>query len=180
FDGFAAAIGFAALVIVYLLAQRGEDLREPAWVASRRLLHLGFGFLVRILEGFSAVRDPGRALLILLISFALWIVQTGTYAIPFLALHVPLGWKEGALTTQVLALTAIIPAGPGFAGSFEIATQNLLSLFGVDRTLATSYLEYTRIAALLAVFLYAAGSVVILKLTQPASAKQVAPANAVR
>ncbi len=179
-DGFAAGVALAALVVVYLLAQRSEDFPEPGWVAARRPLHALFRFFVQILEGFSAVKDPHRALLILLVSFALWVSQTGTYSIPFVALHMPLGWKEGALTTQVLALTAIIPTGPGFAGSFEIATQNLLAIFGVDITKATSYLEYTRIAALLAVALYALGAFVVLKLTIPRSAPALQRAPAVR
>jgi uncharacterized protein (TIRG00374 family) len=166
-DGFAAAVGLATLVIVYLLAQRGERLEEPGWVAASRPPHVLFRLLVQLLEGFSAVKDSRRALVILLVSFAIWISQTGTYAVPFAALHIPLGWKEGALTTQVLALTAIVPAGPGFAGSFEIATQNLLAVFSVDPTRATCYLEYTRIPALIAVALYAAGALLVLKLSSP-------------
>jgi uncharacterized membrane protein YbhN (UPF0104 family) len=107
------------------------------------------------MQGFSAVKDGRRALLILLVSFALWISQTGTYAISFAALHLPLGWKEGALTTGVLALTAIIPTGPGFAGSFELATQQLLGLFGIAATQATGYQEYTRLVNLVAAVAYA-------------------------
>ncbi len=163
-DGFAAGIALVALVIVYVSARRSESIAEPLWVARRRPLQIGFGVLLQIMKGFSAVKDPRRALLILLLSFALWISQTGTYAISFIAVHIPLGWKEGALTTGILALTAIIPTGPGFAGSFELATQQLLALFSVDRTLATGYQEYTRIVNLIAGAIYLAICLVVLKL----------------
>lgn len=149
-DAFAAAIAVVALVVVYLMARRSETLRQPGWVAGRRPFEVAFRILLQIVRGFSAVRDPRRAALILLASAGLWLSQTGTYAISFASVRIPLGWKEGALTTGVLALTAIIPTGPGFAGSFELATQQLLALFNVDRTLATGYQEYTRIVNLIA------------------------------
>ena len=178
FDGFAAAIAVVTLVVVYFLAQRGENLQPPAWVVSRRPLELAFGILVQILAGFSAVRDVRRALLILLVSAAVWVTQTGTYAVSFQAVHISLGWKEGALMTGVLALTAIIPTGPGFAGSFEIAAQNLLALFSVDKTLATGYLEYTRIPSLLGVVIFAIIGFVFLRLSpRRMKAEPSVPAN---
>jgi hypothetical protein len=168
FDAFAAGLAAAALVIVFVLARRGENLPEPAWVAQRRPLHVLFGLLIQVLDGFSAVKDPRRGFLILLVSFAVWVTQTGTYAISFSAVRIPLGWKEGALTTLILALTAIIPTGPGFAGSFEIATQNLLGLFGVSAALATAYLEYTRIPTLISSIVYMALAGLALKVWAPA------------
>src|SRR5712691_5710227 len=94
-DGFAAGVAVAGLVVVYLLSLRSERLRETAWLPAWRPLQVVFRLFVQVLEGFSAVRDPRRTLLILLTSAALWIVQTGTYALSFAALHIPLGWKEG-------------------------------------------------------------------------------------
>jgi uncharacterized protein (TIRG00374 family) len=163
-DGFAAASAVAALIIVDVIARRTETIVAPRWVTQRRLLQAVFGMLIRIMAGFSAVKDRRRALLIVLVSFALWITQTGTYAISFSAVHIPLEWKEGALTTGVLALTAIIPTGPGFAGSFELVTQQLLGLFNVDATQAVVYQEYTRAVNLIAGLIYAAVCVIGLKL----------------
>jgi glycosyltransferase 2 family protein len=168
-DAFAAVVTVVVLVVVFLLARHSSDLPEPRWVTSRQALHKAFGLLQQVLEGFSAIKDARRALMILGLSFALWLMQTGTYAISFGAVHIPLGWKEGALMTFVLALTAIIPTGPGFAGSFEIAAQQLLGLFAVDRALATAYLEYTRIPSLIAVVVFAMFGLLTLKLSRPRS-----------
>ena len=168
-DGFAAAVAVVALVVVYLLAQRGEDMAPPAWVARRRLLRAAFGLLMLVLAGFSAVRDWRRGLSILAVSFAVWIAQTGTYALLFGALNIPLGWKEGALATMVLALTAIVPAGPGFAGTFEIASQNLLGLFGVPAQLATNWLEYSRIPTFIACALFLVVGFALVRLARSSS-----------
>jgi uncharacterized membrane protein YbhN (UPF0104 family) len=164
FDGFGAVLAIVVLVVVFLLAQRGQTLPEPVWIARRPPLHVLFGLVLQVLDGFSAVKDPRRGLLIMLVSLAVWVAQTGTYAISFSAVHIPLGWKEGALTTMVLALTAIIPSGPGFAGTFELVTQTLLGLFNTDATLATAYQEYTRIVTLLSVVVYLALAWLALKL----------------
>ena len=169
-DGFAAAVAVVALVIVYLLARRGEDLREPGWISARHALHVGFGLLRQILDGFSAVKDPRRAVLILLVSFAVWAVQVLTYSMSFQAVHIPLGTKEGALMTFVLALTAIIPTGPGYAGSFELAAASVLGMFSVDRAVAIGYLEFTRIPTLLGLVIFAAASLLALKFSRPALA----------
>lgn len=175
-DGFAAALAVVALVVVFLVARRSESLTMPDWVRGRRPLEVGFGLFTQVLRGFSAIRSPRRALLILLISFALWLCQTGTYAISFSAVRLPLGWKEGALTTGVLALTAIIPTGPGFAGSFELATQQLLGLFNIGATRATGYQEYTRLVNLLACLVAAAIALLGLRLW-PGRRQQTAPAE---
>jgi uncharacterized protein (TIRG00374 family) len=179
-DGFAAAIAVAMLALVYVIARRSEELTEPRWVTGRRPLELAFRVLLQVMKGFSAVKDPGRALSILVLSGFLWLSQTGTYAIAFSAVHIPLGWKEGALTTAVLALTAIIPTGPGFAGSFELATQQLLALFAIDPTRATGYQEYTRLINLIASVIYLVVCVSALKLWptrhEPRRSPQPAPA----
>ncbi|HLG74403.1 MAG TPA: lysylphosphatidylglycerol synthase transmembrane domain-containing protein [Chloroflexota bacterium] len=179
FDGIAAVVAFAVLAVVYVISRRTEQLAEPRWVTGRRPLEIGFRLLLQVMKGFSAVRDPRRALVLLVLSAALWLSQTGTYAIAFSAVHIPLGWKEGALTTAVLALTAIIPTGPGFAGSFELATQQLLALFAVDRTLATGYQEYTRLINLIASVIYLVVCLAALKLwpsREPRPSAQTAPA----
>ena len=167
-DAFAAALALLALVVVYLLARHSATLRQPGWVAGRRWTRAAFRLLVQVLAGFSAVRSPRRALAILAVSAALWVFQVASYALAFPAVHLSLGWKAGALLTGVLALSTIIPAGPGFAGSFEIAGAGVLALFGVDRAVAIGYLEYTRIATLLAVLLFGAAGLIALKLAGPA------------
>ncbi|MBV9121164.1 MAG: flippase-like domain-containing protein [Chloroflexi bacterium] len=154
-DGFAAVLAIVALIVVYALAQRSQTLTAPDWIARSRALALPFRLFVQLLSGFSAVKDWRRGLVILGLAFGLWIVQTGTYALTLAAVHLPLGWAAGALVTCVLALAAIIPAGPGFAGSFEIAAQNVLALFGVGASQATGYLEYSRIPTTSAVLLSA-------------------------
>ncbi|MGH2519881.1 MAG: lysylphosphatidylglycerol synthase domain-containing protein, partial [Chloroflexota bacterium] len=115
----------------------------------RRLLEPGGRLFLRLLDGFGAVKDARRGAAIVALAFLVWLLTVTSYVASFRALSIPLGWREGALLTGVLALVAIVPAGPGYAGSFELAAVALLGLFKVDSSVAVAYIEYTRIISLI-------------------------------
>lgn len=166
-DGFAAALAVVTLGFVYMLARKGVGIAEPAWVARRRIPSAVFRVLVQLIHGFSAVKSAPRALLILVVSFAIWVSQIAVYFAAAAAIDLPTGWREAALITCVLALTTIIPAGPGFAGSFELAAVSTLALFSIDRAAAISYVELTRIAGLIGLLLWGGAAFVALRLSRP-------------
>ncbi|MGH2364758.1 MAG: lysylphosphatidylglycerol synthase transmembrane domain-containing protein [Chloroflexota bacterium] len=148
-DVVAAILCVCALVVVYWLARQRERLSLPEWVLRRRLLEPGGRLFLRLLDGFGAVKDARRGAAIVALAFLVWLLTVTSYVASFRALSIPLGWREGALLTGVLALVAIVPAGPGYAGSFELAAVALLGLFKVDSSVAVAYIEYTRIISLI-------------------------------
>ncbi len=163
-DILAAVIGLVALVVVYILARQSERLVLPAWVSRRSALERIGQWVLQLLGGLAAVKDGKRVAGILLLSFVVWLLTIASYAASFQALGLPLGWREGALLTCVLALVAIVPAGPGFVGSFELAAVAVLGLFAIDRSVTIGYVEYTRIAALISYMLMTAFSFAALRL----------------
>ena len=165
-DAFAAIVAFVALGLVYGLARKGTTLTQPAWVVRRRPLHVLFRLLVQLIQGFSAVKSARRGLLILLTSFGIWFFQVAVYVATASALQLPLGWKESALVTGVLALATIIPAGPGYAGSFELVAVSTLALFNIDREAAISYVNLTRVAAFIALLIWGAAALPALRLAR--------------
>jgi len=177
-DAFGAAVAVAALAIIYPLSRSSSRLRPPAWIEQRRLTQAAFGLLVQMLNGFSAVKDIRRALLILVSSAAVWFVQIISYAVLFPGVGIPLGLREGALLTGVLALAAIIPA-PGFVGTFEFAAISVLGLFAVDRALALAYLELTRVSTLFGSGLIVLAGLAALRFSRRRSAAAQAKAPTV-
>lgn len=165
-DAFAAVVAVVALGFVYALARKGAALAEPAWVAKRRVSQVLFRLLLQLIHGFSAVKSARRGLLILLVSFVIWIFQIAVYLASAAALGLSLGSREAALITCVLALTTIIPAGPGYAGSFEFAAVSTLALFNIDRSSTISYIELTRISALVALLVWGGTALVALRLSR--------------
>ena len=174
-DAFAALAAVVTLGGVYALARKGTLLGEPVWVAKRRVLAALFRLLVQLIHGFSAVKSARRGLLILLVSFAIWLLQIAVYFASSAAIDLSLGWREAALITCVLALTTIIPAGPGFAGSFELAAVSTLALFSIDRASAISYLELTRVAGLVGLLAWGGAALVALRWARRASVDPQAP-----
>lgn len=164
-DAFAAVVAVVALAFVYVLARRGSTVNEPAWLKGRPLLPALFRILVQLIHGFSAVKSPKRGLSILLVAYAIWVSQIAFYLVCAAAIDVPLSWREASLLTCVLALSTIIPAGPGYAGSFELAAVSALALFSIDRSSAISYLELTRVAGLLGLLIWGAAGLASLRLS---------------
>jgi uncharacterized protein (TIRG00374 family) len=165
-DLFAAAVALVTLGVVYALARKGAAIDEPGWVAKRRPLQLLFRLLVQLINGFSAVKSVRRGLLILLLSFGVWLAQIANYLTAATAMDLAFGWREAALVTCVLALSAIIPAGPGFAGSFELAAVGTLALFSIDRLTAISYLELTRVISLVGLLVWGGAGLLALRMSR--------------
>ncbi|SRR5581483_11601908 len=162
--GVGAGVAVAAFAAVYLLGRHSLNLSVPAWASGNRVLAGGIRLLAQLLQGFSVVNDLPRACSILLLSFCIWIVQASYYFWALEGMNLPLGWPVGALFTTVLALVTIVPAGPGFAGSFDLAAQSVLGLFNVGRTEALAYLNLTRLTTLVGIVLTALGGVALLYL----------------
>ena len=176
-DAFAAAAAFVVLGLVYVLARKGATLPEPGWVATRRPLQVLFRLLVQLINGFSAVKSARRGLLILLVSFGIWFFQVAQYLACASALQLSVGWKESALITGVQALATIVPAGPGYAGSADLAAVSTLALFNIGREVALSYVNLTRVSALVALLVWGLAALAALKLTRRPRPRVVAPAD---
>lgn len=178
-DALAAAAAVAALVVVFVLAQKGTELPEPAWVAKRRPLEVLFRLLVQLIHGFSAVKSARRGLAILGVSVAIWFFQVAQFLWTGTALQLTIGWKEAALITGVQALATIVPSGPGYAGSTDLAATGTLALFGIGREAALSFVNLNRVSALIALLVWGLASLPALKVAgkpRPAVSAAVAPA----
>jgi uncharacterized membrane protein YbhN (UPF0104 family) len=132
-------------------------------VTDRPLANRVYGIVMLVIAGFGAVKSPRRGLWILAISALLWVLQASYYVVCLWALHLPVTWAQGALLTGLLALTAIIPTGPGFAGSFEVMTAAVLAGFGVAKEPAIAALQYSRITTILGVVLLTGLSFLLLR-----------------
>ena len=173
---FAAVAAVVVLVIVYLLARKGAALAEPGWVAARRPLKVLFGLMVQLINGFSAVTSARRGLLILLVSAAIWFFQIAQYLYCATALQLPVGWRAAALITGTQALATIVPAGPGYAGSADLAAVGVLALFNVGREAALGYVNLSRASALVTLVIWGAAAAVVLKVSKRSAPAAVAEA----
>jgi uncharacterized membrane protein YbhN (UPF0104 family) len=62
-----------------------------------------------------------------------WAASTGTFLAAGQAVGVELSLAQAALLTSGVALVSIVPAGPGFVGTFELTVVGIAEGFGISR-----------------------------------------------
>jgi uncharacterized membrane protein YbhN (UPF0104 family) len=62
-----------------------------------------------------------------------WAASTATFLAAGQAVGVELSLAQAALLTSGVALVTIVPAGPGFVGTFELTVVSIAEGFGISR-----------------------------------------------
>jgi hypothetical protein len=140
----AEVIGVACLAIIVMAivaAWRREQVIRiatailPSGTISARLIT----FVDHVLQGLGALRDPRRAVPVVLWSIALWVVNGAAFFVMFKAFDFPVPFA-GALVVQGAAMIGIaVPSTPGFVGVLETAIYGALLLYGVDQAHGLAY-----------------------------------------
>lgn len=119
-------------VIVRLLPER---LRQPV-----------FNITDKFLEGLMSLRSPKDAVMILLTSILIWLMETGLYWSVNQALGLDLDFGQLMLLNGVVNLVLLIPAAPGGLGTFDAAGRAVLEAFTIPAEPALGYTLVLRIA----------------------------------
>jgi uncharacterized protein (TIRG00374 family) len=140
----AVIIGVACLVAILLAIlaawRRADALRLLEWLLpSGPIAGKLVGFVDSVLRGLSAMRDPRRAVPVLLWSVAIWLVNGAAFFVAFKAFGFDVPFT-GALVVQGAAMIGIaVPSTPGFVGVLETAIYGALLLYGVDQPHGLAY-----------------------------------------
>ncbi len=143
-------IGIAAIVFLLLLTfqkERGMRLLHRLAAPFSFLQRPGlWGALESLIDGFAVLRSPRPIFGVGMWSLAAWILGGINFWVIMLAMQVrnsqgallPLG--AAFLVMTVTSLVVVVPSSPGYIGVFHfVATQTLVSVFGVDKSAALSY-----------------------------------------
>ena len=69
----------------------------------------------------------------------MWTVEAGTYYVVSLCFDFHLPVYVAFVTLAIVNFGTLIPAGPGYVGTFEFFCVSALSLVSVDKSVALSY-----------------------------------------
>jgi uncharacterized protein (TIRG00374 family) len=138
--GGAYVVGLGVLVALWLARGRmGSRLstilrrlmpgRAPAVERAAKNFLGGLAFL-------PDLRSVGGAALL---SAAIWVLGTAVNHVSFMALGLDLPWSAAAALQIVITLGVLLPAAPGFVGSFQFFVVMGLKLYGVGEAVALSY-----------------------------------------
>ena len=133
FVGVAAAIG--VLLYRHELATRAFGFVARALPA--RLNRFAVGAFAAFVNGLSSMRRPGVVLGTALLSVAVWAIEWSAYVVIAsafdLGLPTPQLAAACALLLVVVNLGIMLPAAPGYVGTFQFFAVSALAVWGVPR-----------------------------------------------
>lgn len=131
-----ATLGIAVLLFQEKLALRVLDLLLRPFPA--RLAKAVQRIARYFLEGLHALRSGRRLAQIVALSLLVWALEASSYMMMMIAFHLPMGGIDrvyaGVFLLTVINLGNIVPAAPGYAGSFEFFAVQALTTFSAGVT----------------------------------------------
>lgn len=101
------------------------------------------GVLERFSSGLVIITHPSRMLAYIALSFGAWLTYSLYLYANFRMLGIDLGFKEAIVVTTATVVGAMIPAAPGFVGTYHFFCQLALRYFDVPAALAVTFAVVT-------------------------------------
>ena len=92
-----------------------------------------------LLEGLGVLRSPTDSLVVFALSILAWLFETGMYVVLAWGFNIFLPLPVFLVACAFANLVTIAPSTPGYVGVFDAPIVYVLTLFGVELNLATSY-----------------------------------------
>ena len=140
----ASLLFFGALAVFMTLAAKIEW-AEAAYVwAIDRAVPSRFrtsvrGFADRFMTGLHSLRSGRDVLMLFVTSIVIWLAETVKYWFVMHAFDFSVPFWVLMLMNGIVNLATTIPSSPGYVGTFDAPGIEILSIFGVARSLAASY-----------------------------------------
>ncbi len=120
-------------LVLALILNRNKD-----WFASRKsnnvIIKKIFGLLISLLNGFTTLQSSNKKLNIFSLSIILWILYYFSMMLVVKATGLGLTWSDTGVLLIATTLSIIIPAAPGYFGTYHAATIFVLtSMYGIAR-----------------------------------------------
>ncbi len=141
--GSGALLALFAISALYLIVFFPEQiLLLYEWLARRlapRLEERGRRILESFASGLSVLRHPGRFLAAMAWAIAMWLMNALAFWFGFKAVGIEVSYSAALMLQGLIAIGVAVPSLPGFFGVFEKFAQLGLGIYGIDKTLATSW-----------------------------------------
>jgi uncharacterized protein (TIRG00374 family) len=140
----ASILFFGALAVFMVLAAKVEWAEAAYGWAINRVVPLRFrqpvrGFADRFMTGLHSLRSGRGVLMIFATSIVIWLAETVKYWFVMHAFDFSVPFWVLMLMNGIVNLATTFPSAPGYVGTFDAPGIEILSIFGVERSLAASY-----------------------------------------
>src|SRR6478736_2991408 len=131
-EGLSAPAAFAGVVFFYVMAGHPDRLERLALkleaILPGRLSAALAGFVKTFTQGLAVLRQPGRLLVSLALSFPLWLCIAGGIWLTSRAFHITFPYPASFLVMAVLVVGVAVPT-PGAIGGFHAAYEFAVATF---------------------------------------------------
>src|SRR5512140_757264 len=150
------------ILIVFLLAAMFPQVtaRFGQWFIDRlvpnRFRLQTAGIMNKFLEGLASLRSPANVLMVFVTSVVIWLLETGKYWFVMHSFNFEVSFFALMLMNGIVNLITIIPAAPGYIGTFDASGIAVLVAYGVNRAVAAGYTIVLHVALWLPITLVGA------------------------
>jgi hypothetical protein len=138
----AAILAAFSVFLLFLVAKKNLTLelvrRSTAWVPAH-VADRVHGLAGSFLAGLAILNHRRDALLASVFSVLAWIVEAGTYYVVSLCFGFHLPVYAAFVTVAIVNFGILLPAAPGYIGTFEFFCISALDLASIEKSVALSY-----------------------------------------
>ncbi len=139
------AVAFLGVLVVFLAAAMFPAPAEKVIVKLIKILLperfqvKANDIVLRFLNGLESLRSPREAIMVLLTSIVIWLLETGKYWFVMQAFDFQVSFFALMLMNGIVNLATTIPSAPGYVGTFDAPGIAVLTAYGVDQGVAAGY-----------------------------------------
>jgi len=153
---------FIGVLVIFLLAAMFPKTSEKwsLWLINH-LMPAKFrektsGIVLKFLDGLASLRSPINVLMVFVTSVVVWLLETVKYWFVMHAFSFTVSFFALMLLNGIANLVTIIPAAPGYIGTWEAVTKAVLVAYGVSGGEALGYAIVLHVALWLPITLLGA------------------------
>ena len=132
--------GIAALLLGGMAAATWIVSRLPA--ARSRLTQKLISFVTQIGAGFAVVRRPSKVAALIGLSILIWLLDGYTMMLVSRAAGVNLSFAQAAAVNVGIAVGVMIPAAPGYVGTYEFFGKEVLVMLGFAAAASLTFIVF--------------------------------------
>ncbi len=137
------------IAALFVFEKKGKELeKKPGWLGK------GFGFLKNITNGFSALKSPGKIVWLFILTFLVWITDTIVLSVVSRVFNLNLSVIQSAAVITGISFGVMIPAAPGYVGTYELFAKETLVFLGFPVGPALSFVIVIHFFQLLVTFIF--------------------------
>ena len=114
------------------------------------------GLMDRFLGGLASLRSPLNVLMVFVTSVVIWLLETGKYWFVMHSFNFSVSFFALMLMNGIVNLITILPAAPGYIGTFDASGIAVLVAYDVDQAIAAGYTIVLHVALWLPITLVGA------------------------